>query len=382
MEEAGKKSIDIVLVSNGNAIDDDLIYHRYAKYLNQNGYHVTVIGVDCGYALPEDGIDFIRLFPPKNRLYRFTVRLREIKQICKRLAIHKPTFMLCTIDLCGMGIDFAQKGIPIIQVFFENYKYKIMGKAWIPLFLRSFVRDRMLHKQIVLANACVSNIFVDQNTKNDYMDKIRKPCFLLPNYPILLSENSVYPGKIFDHRPLKMVYVGAISHERGLDSMVRLAQALGNEVELHLYGSSSESDFQQWIDLSSNVYYHGQIPYTDVLRILPEYDLGLFFPKKGNTFDYCGENATKVFEYMFAGLPVFCTDIKGLRRIIEDESGSGRCFPIENMDEAIKSIRQLLLFPEELGKMAENGWLCARQKYNWHKIVDGLYQAVECSVVK
>lgn len=160
-------------------------------------------------------------------------------------------------------------------------------------------------------------------------------------------------------RPLRLVYAGKFSPlwgSRGLFEAVRKANEDGPMCELHVYGDKVESppgdpsfqaDIREHLE-SPGVVWHRGMSRTNVLRELPNYDLGWAWrsPELEATTD---EVSTKVLEYGSTGLPML------LQRNRVNESLLGADYPLFLADsEALGAVlRELKQDPSVLRRAAE-----------------------------
>ena len=76
--------------------------------------------------------------------------------------------------------------------------------------------------------------------------------------------------------------------------------------------------------------------------------------------------ATKMFEYMSAGIPVIASDFALWREII-DEYKCGLCVDPNDIEEIAGAIKWLLDNPQEAQSTGQNGQKAVKEKFNWAK---------------
>lgn len=355
----------IVLISTGQSIYDDMVYFRYAKSLKKFCKDVYVVGVEDNYNLKDEEIHFCVLPKSKERIKRFVVNPLTIIHYLRRFKPNETVLFLFSLDMVFYGKYLIKKGFHVVQLYVENYPRKIMYKKWIPQHFRSVIAKIVASTQHQLGQKCDANIFMDSLTMSEQGNEFRNK-WLLPNYPIGEAFQTDY--KSYD-LPIKCVYVGSISADRGLLIMKDLIKKTSPlDITLTIYGNCLDETEQkilyEFIKNHSNVFYKGSIPYTEILSSLRFYDLGLAFYVRTEAYSYNGENTTKLFEYMQAGLPVVTQDFPGLKQIIENEDNAGCCF---NTDDPywIDSFMNLVNNKTKLCEMAKNGKKAFITRRNW-----------------
>ena len=81
--------------------------------------------------------------------------------------------------------------------------------------------------------------------------------------------------------------------------------------------------------------------------------------------NYQSGRATKLYEYMAAGLPFVASDISG-SKIVAEESGAGVCVNIDDVSEIRGAIRFLLENREAAQEMGRRGRKYVEERHNWN----------------
>lgn len=151
----------------------------------------------------------------------------------------------------------------------------------------------------------------------------------LPDKKIVVQPNGVEirrcitgPSRKTSPR-LRIVYVGLVSRVRGAGLMLEsmhLLQEIGCPAELTILGPWNRRD-TQWIEekmagLEGKVTVTGRVNQDRVAAVLAEADVGLFpFPPREEVkWIY----PIKIYEYMALGVLPVCTDLVGVRDIVQD----------------------------------------------------------------
>lgn len=107
--------------------------------------------------------------------------------------------------------------------------------------------------------------------------------------------------------------------------------------------------------------------YVPFSRIMQEYNKNQYiaglavFPL---TNHYYKKELTKIFEYMYAGLPVICSNFPTWKEII-DKTQCGITINPEDEDQYNEAVSFLIKNPKERMRMARNGINAVINKYNW-----------------
>lgn len=125
-----------------------------------------------------------------------------------------------------------------------------------------------------------------------------------------------------DDDPLRLVYLGALEHERnliGLCKAVSMVRAAGEAVTLHLIGSGpQQKELEDYARESGDmaVTVSAPVPRSEVPAILASAHVGaLPFP---DIPEFQVSSPIKLFEYMAAGMPILATRISCHTDVLKD----------------------------------------------------------------
>jgi glycosyltransferase involved in cell wall biosynthesis len=127
-----------------------------------------------------------------------------------------------------------------------------------------------------------------------------------------------------DSGPVRLIYVGSVSRERGRDVMLEgLAEASRHGVPAHLtlVGANDEQisycrDYAKRLGIDSKVSVIGRVSGTEIPRYLRAADVGVCLWEDQPWWRF--NPPTKLFEYLVAGLPVLASDIRTHTAYIQD----------------------------------------------------------------
>ena len=120
-------------------------------------------------------------------------------------------------------------------------------------------------------------------------------------------------------RPIRIVYEGFISSNGGHYDMRSIFEALAAEgIELHIYPSRDNFEYQTLSDTVQNIFYHRSLPPDKLLNEIARYDFGWAgFNDTLNRVHMKTVLPNKLFEYIACGLPVISFPHEALKRFLE-----------------------------------------------------------------
>jgi glycosyltransferase involved in cell wall biosynthesis len=194
-----------------------------------------------------------------------------------------------------------------------------------------------------------------------------------------------FGGRLANHsgERISIVYVGFLTELRGLDILILAISEfikLGNNsdaIKLDIIGKghakrkleSLVSDLQ----LENSVTIHGWLSKERVEEIMSSANVGALTYRQCKHWAHTIPN--KIFDYMLAGLPVLATDIKPIKRIVE-ETNCGLIATAEDpKDIALKLAK--LKSPELRTELGANGHKAVENTYNWQRDAGYMLEAIQ-----
>lgn len=168
-------------------------------------------------------------------------------------------------------------------------------------------------------------IVVSDSIAHWYGTKLgNKPSTVILNSPVFhcdsSSTNSGFRSiyNIQDHE-LIFVYVGIIGPGRGVDDLLKAFKSITNRCHLVFLGYGEHQDrVQEASKHYSNIHFHPRVEHSRVVPLIRSADYGICFIEDVSLSDrYCLPN--KLFEYLFAGLPVIGSDLPEIKNLLEKE---------------------------------------------------------------
>jgi glycosyltransferase involved in cell wall biosynthesis len=121
------------------------------------------------------------------------------------------------------------------------------------------------------------------------------------------------------NQPIRIVYEGFISSNGGHYDMRSIFKALAaEEIEVHIYPSRENLDYQTLSDTVPNIFYHPSLPPDTLLNEIAQYDFGWAgFNDTLNRVHIDTALPNKLFDYIACGLPVVSFPHEALKRFLE-----------------------------------------------------------------
>jgi glycosyltransferase involved in cell wall biosynthesis len=282
-------------------------------------------------------------FLPRPILYFFLLLEVSLRFLCYGIKI-KPDVVHCH-DTMVLPVGL------IIKVF---YKSKLIYDAH-ELESDKNGQSKLLSKiTLIIEKVCWHRIdhfiSVSDSIINWYKKNIGfKQSTLILNSPIINSTNNSYPKRYFHelynipNDKLVFVYLGFLGKGRYIESLIKIFS--NSNVKSHIvfigYGELADVILNHQ-EKCKKIHLHNAITHDHVVNIVKSADMGFCLIENVSLSDYyCLPN--KLFEYIFAGVPVVASDFPDLRSMIE-KYNLGKCCSL-NTDSILKTILEIELNP-------------------------------------
>jgi glycosyltransferase involved in cell wall biosynthesis len=351
--------IKICHLTSAHPNNDIRIFHKECSSLaKENYFDVYLVSVNSEEktenkvklvnAISNSSNRFTRIFHSSRSVYR---KAKELDADIYHF--HDP-------ELLPYGLKLKKQGKVVIYDAHEDVPRQILGKPWIPLFLRRIISFCFEKYENFICKK-LSCIVTSTPTIEARFKKVNPLSLAICNYPIL-SENEFIPN--WSERLDEVCYVGGISEIRGIKEIIRVL-GKSESYRLNLAGAFSPINLREDIIKEkgwSFVNEYGVVNRTQIINILNKSKIGLvtLHPRD----NYLDSLPIKMFEYMYAGIPVIASDFPLWKKIIQDND-CGKCVDPFNLDEIMESIDYLMKNSSIAEKMGKNGRKAVIEKYNW-----------------
>jgi len=354
---------------------DGRIFHKECKTLAKAGYDVFLIAQHDREEIVDE-VHIVHLPKAKNRFQRMLFLPFNALKIALKLKadiyhFHDP-------ELLPIGVLLKLfTGKKIIYDVHEDYSKQILSKHYIPKAVRKEIA------YLVKMLEYISSMFFEGivTATDDILKNFsyHKRAISVRNFPIIGNFSNTIRIDNDSKDVFNLIYVGGLTEIRGIVQMVQALELVNSnkEVKLILCGKFELPDLEVKVrDLEGfgKVEYLGWVDSKKIPEILAKADAGLVCLHPIS--NYITGLPVKLFEYMFAKLPVIASNFPLWKEIVEGNN-CGICVNPLDPEEIAEAIRYLIEHPDEARKMGENGRRAVLEKYNWEKESEKLLRLYE-----
>ena len=387
----------LMIAPDAQMIDRRIL--QEAKTLTEKGHHVRLLsGFECGQEMEyeEDGIpihrynydwdderlkkiraklpdnDTIKMFvnrafmiPANRRVFGLTPF--EMYMASKLMEFEADIIHVHDLPCLSAGVYAAKKrGIPLVfdahelyyaqdtltkkqQGFYRQYEKKYIRNAAKVITVNPFIAGLMAERDGIPEPAVILNA----------TEEIQDVEALRRESPLREKARIPSDAKVF-------LYQGWISPERNIDSIVRSAKYLREDIYLVLIGYGAYLDALKDIcmeeQIEDRVRFLGEIPNAELYNYTAGADLGVipYEPIDENHL-YCSPN--KLFEFVVSGLPFICNDLPFLKHIKDTYNVLETC-EMKNPKAIAETVNRIVCDPDALAQMRARCIIAAKE-LNW-----------------
>ena len=321
-----KKIVHIVL----NTFEYDTRIIKECKTLSEEGYEVIVIAYwNDGLQIKEEvnGYQIIRLLlitKPWNK-HPIIQCIKYIEFLLKSLLIIKRI----KPDIChghdpdGLFVGYMAKLLWGINLIYDSHELwghtKHMTSYNRILYkIGSIIEKRIMKRAnaIITVNESIASIMKKNNIKDDI--------FVIRNIPEVSEPNSEYTRGYYQFPESKyiIISVGSISRGRGVEQLIRSMENVSHNIGLVLLGG--EKIYKERIlnmiekyNLEDRIELIDPVSPDEVINVCRLADVGIVATENISLNDYYSL-PNKIFQYIHAGLPVLCSNLPEMEKIIDD----------------------------------------------------------------
>lgn len=353
-----KAQTRVVHVSSAHRWTDNRIHFREATSIAEAGYDVHLVAVEHDLCVRSTPVT-VRRLPHRGRMARVTIGSAHAVLVALRTGaeifhLHDPELVWAIPILKALGrtvIYDAHEDLPA-QTLNKHYLPR-RARPLVAWLAHAAVRIASSSHHVIAATESIARTFPEQKVS------------VVHNYP--RTDVKPHDPKPITSRPNRLVYVGAISQERGvgilLDTMIQPEFPTGWEVALAGEASPASllADMRKrpcW----ARVDYRGFVPPDQAQLLMEQSRLGILLLQRNKA--YLESLPTKLFEYFAAGIPVIASDFPLWRPIIL-EHDCGTLVDETDPSAVARAIASYAQDSEKLTRQGLNARALAMQSHNW-----------------
>jgi glycosyltransferase involved in cell wall biosynthesis len=358
-----------------NAYTNDTRVEREAATLADAGFLVTVVGEGADGLLPSerrDGVHVVRVRRrgpslPGLRFLAHMWRLRRAVAKTRPDVLHAHD----TDALQVVGPLGRRLGVPVVFDAHELWLgrsargrgrlYHRMAQAYYGWIER---RNVPLASAVMVANPPIADVL-----EREYGLSL---VYSVPNYPaergpVERRELRSLPGgdAIPADAPI-VLYVGAISPERGIERLVDAMPLVPNGHLVFLGGGGLEPVIRRRVSergIAQRTHFLGMVPSAEVVPYAASATVGILSTVPTNLNNQLAL-PNKIFQYMAASLPVVASDYPQIREVVHG-SHAGVVYDPRDVEALAAGIRTYTDDPERAARDGANGRRAITERFHW-----------------
>lgn len=336
-------------------------------------YDVTLLCFANGEPETREGVTIKPLGKPSGRLARVLASRRMLRAaVAERADIyhfHDPEFLRAALRLAKR----TQK--PVIYDVHENYPVTFDQKTYLPRWLRPIAAAVVDRLERFIAPRLAGIVVADEDLKERFSAivasaKHEAPAqvALVRNFPPLAA----MPAVNFDYpRKPWAVYVGLISEARGATKLLEAFALVHREMPdacLVLIGQmlldrQQYASFVERYGLARAIDERGFVPYAEAMETVARCRVGVSPMPRHEKFRL--NLASKVFDYMGAGVPYVASDWGATAETVKGEGGT---LVYTEDPEAVARAMLAYLRDDELARATGRaGRSAVEREFNWKR---------------
>lgn len=352
----------IVHLTSVHPVSDNRIFHKECRALAEAGYKVSLIAPHIASEI-KNGVSIKALPRSPNRLMRMTLTAWKVWR--QALKCDAGLYIFHDPELLPVGLLLRIGGRAAIYDAHEQVASTLLSKAYLPRPIRRFLAWWVTLIESLVSRRLTAVITITLIAGKQFQ-AINPRTIIIQNLP-KISELAPPSNMAWEQRELAVAYVGAISLTRGLLEMVRALNLLpaARQITLKLagrYAASNTRALAEALPGWERVEELGLLDRPEVASLLGRVRAGLVIIHP--TPNYVVAQATKLFEYMSAGIPVIASDFPLWREFVEKH----RCgLLVDPLDPPAIAAAICYIFdhPEEAEAMGKRGRAAIEGGLNW-----------------
>lgn len=226
----------------------------------------------------------------------------------------------------------------------------------------AFVEKRLMRK----ADAAITTNDIRADYFVEHYD-IPKPLVIrnMPEYQVVKKSKLIHQVLNLEEGEKIILYQGGIQRERGLENIVKAAPYIERGKVVFIGNGHLKPTLEKMahdLGVKDKVHFMNAVPMEELLNYTASADIGLQV-LQNTCFNHYSADSNKLYEYLMAGIPVICSNLPDMKKIIEEED-AGTIVNEESPIDIAKAINELLSNEQRLTQVKKNA-LQSSKRYHW-----------------
>ena len=295
-------------------------------------------------------------------IFRSILRAKEVK--CEIIHANDLQGLVVASFIRRLG----HKGAAIVYDAHE-YETEANGIKGFRKKVYQFLEKRLIKKvsRVITVSDTIANEYVR-------LYKIEQPTVLL-NVPIVTRDTSKKHNLFREKLGIRpdqriFLYQGYLMPGRGVEILLNTFSKLDSDKSVIVFmGVGKLKELINEYVGQENIYFHDFVDPNEFLNYTASADVGVSFIQDISLSDrFCLPN--KIFEYIFCGLPVICSNLPEMKKLVEDNKVG--IIAVENTEEGFKEA--VVQMNKQDPTIFKVNTVATSNKYSWMKQEEKLIQ--------
>jgi glycosyltransferase involved in cell wall biosynthesis len=342
-----------IVVSVTNDLSNDQRVHRICSSLKSSGFDVLLIGrklknspaiADRPYSIKR-----IKLLFNKGVLFYLCYNFRLFFTL-----LFSKSDILLSNDLDTLAANTSVAFLKRKKLVYDSHELftevpELSGKKFKKIVWEKL--EKMCFGRISLAYTVCEPI------ADFYKNKYKIDFGVIRNLPFRRE-----PKLDYNSRENILIYQGALNKDRGIETIIKSMQFINN-CKLIIAGKGDLEvqlkDLATNLDLDKKIKFTGNLDFETLYELTSKAKIGLSI-EYGNSLNYKYALPNKIFDYIQAGVPILCSPLQEIVKIIEKYQ-VGVILENNNEVSLAKLINELICNEEYLTKLNNNCKIAAAE---------------------
>ncbi len=355
-----------IIVTVSNDLANDQRVHRICDALANNNYNVHLIGRKKKNSVPlierNYSTDRIKLLFNKGFLFYSCLNFRLFFKL-----LFSKFDILVANDLDTLPANALVKIIRRKKLVFDAHELfyevpELNGETFVKWFWKTIEK--------VFIRFADAYMTVSPSITEYYYRKYKIHFEVIRNLPLKIAELKEY-----HYRENLLIYQGALNKDRGIETLIEAMQYIEGWKLIIAGIGDLESELKclaEKLKVNTKVQFTGHLDFDSLRAINQNCKLG-FSLEKDTCLNYRWALPNKIFDYINSGIPVLCSNLPEMRRIIEQYNCGEMVESGISAKELSETIISLTSNSEKL-KTYHKACLKAREQLNWENESQNLFK--------